>query len=454
MARSFNGSTDYIDCGASVPNATTAITTAAWVYVTSLVPAYQGIYSKSNYPNALNQILVKSSGKFAYYVVLVGIGLVGLDPGTNAISTGSWHHIAMTFDSADGFLRGYLDGVADGTTSAASGNNLGTTWGGVSTAIGNDLASAGRNFSGTIADAAQWNNVALTPSEIAALASGIRPYRIRRSALVGYWPLEGTASPEPDVIGGNNGTLTGTSLAANPFNYTTPKYGSRSFNGSSDSINMGQPSALNFTAPFTLSAWTNATSFPALGNNSGGIITKGYDGSKAQYVLRYTGSPFAGGNALKLQILYYDGAVHGIEWSPTNTTGTWYNIVGGFDGSVWFLYNNGISVGTTSGTQIAPTNSAEDFAVGSEVDTGTPAQFFNGLIADAAAWNVALSATEIAKLAAGYRPYQVRTSGLIGYWPLEGTASPEPDLVAGNNGTLTGTSAGASPTRYQDLVGA
>jgi hypothetical protein len=67
-------------------------------------------------------------------------------------------------------------------------------------------------------------------------------------------------------------------------------------------------------------------------------------------------------------------------------------------------------------------------------------QALQGNMADTALWNVVLSATEIAALAKGIRPPQVRPAALIGYWPLDGLQSPEPDLSGNrNNGTLTGT---------------
>jgi hypothetical protein len=69
------------------------------------------------------------------------------------------------------------------------------------------------DFIGTIAEVGIWNDI-LSPSERAALDAGVSPNRIRRSALVGYFPLYGAASSEPDYSGKNDdGTLIGTTAA-------------------------------------------------------------------------------------------------------------------------------------------------------------------------------------------------------------------------------------------------
>ncbi len=58
-------------------------------------------------------------------------------------------------------------------------------------------------------------NVALTDSEIATLAEGVSPLRVRRDALVYYCPIGGQ-SPEIDIIGGVNMTVTGTTVDEEP----------------------------------------------------------------------------------------------------------------------------------------------------------------------------------------------------------------------------------------------
>jgi hypothetical protein len=75
---------------------------------------------------------------------------------------------------------------------------------------------------GRIADAAMWN-VALSDDEIAALQKGYSPLLVRPSALVAYWPLVGRTSPEIDVRGGRNFTLTNSPTPAEHPRVIMPK---------------------------------------------------------------------------------------------------------------------------------------------------------------------------------------------------------------------------------------
>lgn len=67
---------------------------------------------------------------------------------------------------------------------------------------------------------------------------------------------------------------------------------------------------------------------------------------------------------------------------------------------------------------------------------------YDGDLAHAAIWNVALSDEEVALLAKAVSPLFVRRSALVAYWPLWGIDSPEPNLWPGSalalsiNGTL------------------
>lgn len=69
--------------------------------------------------------------------------------------------------------------------------------------------------------------------------------------------------------------------------------------------------------------------------------------------------------------------------------------------------------------------------------------YMSGLIAEAAIWNVALTAAEIGVLADGFCPLFVRPSALQAYWPLVGRYSPEISVFKGGfDLTVTGAVAG------------
>ncbi len=69
--------------------------------------------------------------------------------------------------------------------------------------------------------------------------------------------------------------------------------------------------------------------------------------------------------------------------------------------------------------------------------------YWDGDIAHAAIWNIALSGANITSLAAGANPLAIEAANLVAYWPLAGAASPEPDDQASYDMTITGATAGA-----------
>lgn len=53
-----------------------------------------------------------------------------------------------------------------------------------------------------------------------------------------------------------------------------------------------------------------------------------------------------------------------------------------------------------------------------------------GYLSEVAVWDVALAAIEVAALAAGVHPYMIRPASLIGYYPIFGRQSQEPNLLS------------------------
>jgi hypothetical protein len=121
-----------------------------------------------------------------------------------SLTAGTWQHIAGVFASSTSRIA-FANGVASSPeTTAAIPTGLNQIL------IGNN---SGHYGNGDIAEAAVWN-VALSALEIATLAAGVSPLLVRPSALVFYAPLSGFGSPEPDIIGRRNLTLTNAPTAA------------------------------------------------------------------------------------------------------------------------------------------------------------------------------------------------------------------------------------------------
>ena len=211
MARGFNGSSDTAQVASSSPlSPTTQVTCAAWFYTTA--NAFQGLITK---PAG-----VSWSAPYADYALdIISAGTTNVRGfitdshqviGSTIISLNAWHHAAFTYDH--NIMLVYLDGVQDGTLTPGA-LTIGT--GGQPLWLGSNI-SVTSPLTGRIADAAVWNT-ALVASEISSLSKGTRALNIRSGSLVGYWPLDGLSSPEPDLSGNKgNATLSGTALAAGP----------------------------------------------------------------------------------------------------------------------------------------------------------------------------------------------------------------------------------------------
>jgi hypothetical protein len=206
MARKFTGGTDHIGLGSSsVLGIGQPITVAGWFFQDgSIGGGLQNIFNKTlDNSHAYGLIQVANTIQFQ----LDG-GNISSSPTT--YSNNVWNHAAGTLSGTNGVI--YLNGTSVGSNGSASFHNPTTG----TAQISGDAFNGDRIMTGNICDVAVWS-AALTALEVAALANGARPYQIRPGSLIGYWPLDGLQSPEPDLSGNaNNGTLTGTSLAFGP----------------------------------------------------------------------------------------------------------------------------------------------------------------------------------------------------------------------------------------------
>lgn len=106
------------------------------------------------------------------------------------------------------------------------------------------------------------------------------------------------------------------------------------------------------------------------------------------------------------------------------------------------VYLNGGGKGTNASNKTA--TNLDRISIGVLGDS-SPSNFMDGLIADAALWNVSLSDDDAAALAAGVSPLLIRPDALVAYWPLIGAYSPEIDEVGAFPLTLTGTAQADHP---------
>ena len=197
------------------------------------------------------------------------------------------------------------------------------------------------------------------------------------AALNAWWEMSDNA--DDSTANNNDGTVNGGA------SYVTGYAGKAlSFDGTDDYVDVANSSSINLTKSFTLAAWV----YPDSVSGQRGVITKLTDSSDKQYALLIEDGRIileyrAGGNNFN------------VEGPAVMGTGSWQHMAATVDASLMVrLYVNGSEVFNRQAvTEVLPSTDA--LRIGS-VGGSYGANFFEGIIDEAAIWNTALSANEIA----------------------------------------------------------
>jgi len=200
----FDGSDDYVECGeAGSIGITNEMTIEAWIKVSSSFPANKrvgiiiGKYGHS--PNFNFEGYINGQLRFYWNGGHPNVFATNFD-----MRDDTWHHVAVTRDSATDKIIFYTDGQINGIFSA--GNDVDIQW---PLRIGNDFRpEQDLLFNGSISEVRLWN-VARTMDEIR------RDMNLHLSGheigLVSYWPFdEGTGDKVNDLtLNANHGKIVG-----------------------------------------------------------------------------------------------------------------------------------------------------------------------------------------------------------------------------------------------------
>lgn len=169
------------------------------------------------------------------------------------------------------------------------------------------------------------------------------------------------------------------------------------------------------------------------------VIEIGQTGSPAQrFSLEFTSAEI-------LQFLSRTTATAAAVASAASTTDVWGHSAGVLvNDSERHVYVNGTLAGSDTTARTPNAASINSIYIGAEPD-GSPT--FDGKMAHPAIWNVALTATEIAMLAAGVSPLAVRPQSLVFYVPHMGRDTSDIDIIGGRVLTNSGTTSDASEPR-------
>lgn len=168
------GNTNYFNTAAldELAGPATGLTTSAWIRADTNA-GYRGILSTRDAQTSIdpggssgNWGLNHEGSHIDARVQTTATGSNGLDTANGSVPLGTWTHVAMTWNSADGARTVYLNGAP---VTAPNAISAGTTWinGGV-WQIGRDTCCNNRVFDGAIDDPALWNE-ALTAGQISQI---------------------------------------------------------------------------------------------------------------------------------------------------------------------------------------------------------------------------------------------------------------------------------------------
>lgn len=217
-------------------------------------------------------------------------------------------------------------------------------------------------------------------------------YDTSQSGLVSYWPMdETTGSTITDVSSSNDGTATGTTIVDGKYR------NSRSFNGSSDYINVGNNPSLRLDSnSYTILSWIKHSS-----TNQSGVILSKRNWVSGSYRFRYD---YTDGPRIRWHALY-GGATQTVDYNVELTPDTWNQIgviVENADSTtvnVSIILNGEIKITTQAAGPISGNDEVVD--IGSLAGTS---QQFAGLIDELLVFNRSLNTTEISNLYNNSRP--------------------------------------------------
>ena len=195
---------------------TDALSMAVWVNASSLTSSSgsPAVISKGRSSGGTGYGLRTGGGQPQTY----GYPNIGLNDGagnngggssSSAITTGTWYHIAGTWDGNTANI--YLNGILTGSESWPSFGSL--TDSSIPLLLGKESTGLSWFYEGLMSNAAVWDSV-LTGAQVAELATGTAPSDV--GAPVGAWGLDaGSGDTVADTTGnGHSGTIYGGAWSA------------------------------------------------------------------------------------------------------------------------------------------------------------------------------------------------------------------------------------------------
>jgi Concanavalin A-like lectin/glucanases superfamily/Pectate lyase superfamily protein len=381
---SFDGTNDYATMSNPTElNLSSEMTLMAWVKFDTLATGRQKIIYKGNsFQTSVNYSLGKYEwGNKAEFRFTTSGGTVNRLVSTTLLSTGTWYHLAATYDGTTARL--YINGTQD--TSASASGSIDTV---TDSLLIGCIPSA--DYLDGIIDEVQIFNRAVSANRVSAYASAknVMDYDAEADGTT-----DDSRAIQDALTAGAGGIVViprGT-YAITPTLYVpagTTVEGRGSSSGTKLLIADDPATDFDLASEFTLSAYVN---FDSLASGRQKII---YKGNNSQDSINYSLGKYEWSGKIEL-LFSINGTVTRLLSTSTLNTSTWYHVAATFDGSTACIYIDGDLDASTSVSGSPDTLSAETLYLGS---LRGQADWFDGKLDEVRIYDTALSESDIADL--------------------------------------------------------
>ncbi|WP_261301642.1 LamG-like jellyroll fold domain-containing protein [Paenibacillus andongensis] len=373
-----DGTDDYVSLPSGVVSGDDAITIAAWVNLDS-ASNWSRIFDFGSGANTYMFLTPKNgaNGNIRFAIKNNGSSEQIID-GTSALATGGWHHVAVTLNGSTGIL--YVDGVQAGSNTAMTirPSAMGATtrnW------IGRSQYSGDPYLDGRVDDFRIYNR-ALPPALVADVMNG---ESVLPTAQLAFDETSGTSASDGTGDGWNGMLVNSPSWVSGYSGNAVDLNGSNQYVSLPNSV-VSSDSTVTIACRVNLDAvsnWSRIFDFGTGTNTYMFLTPKNGSNGKIRFAIKNNGS--------SEQI---------IEGTSSLATGGWHHVAVTLNGSTGTLYVDGVRVGSNTSMTIKPSDmgSTTQNWIGHSQYTTDP--YLNGRVDDFRIYSQALSAADIAALAA------------------------------------------------------
>ena len=428
----FDGVNDGVQLGETSTSLglSTAISVSIWAKMPAGTVTFKSLIAEDNTGGTTrNWSLIIVYNKIYWSIWNAdGSAKSAIDPVTERIQDGDWHHIMGTYDgttNADA-VKLWVDGVnvvSETATSTGIRTEAVTSW--IGAIASNGLAW---NWEGHLDEASTWSEVKV-------------PDDVRDSETSKPIDLSGKSGLHSWTRMGDGATWNGTNwLLPNAKNSALFSQKSFIFDGVNEYVDCGSFSHLNSATALTVSVWFKSDTY----TTNGRLVNlekhveiyqsnSAYSNTQGRFYYKLMG---AYGNSFK--------TLGGTDASGVGNLvdGNWHHLCFVWDDATTtaIVYEDGVAVITDTSTTGTLNSVSDNLYIGADP---AGANAIDGNIDDVSIYNVAKSAVEVAAIYNSGVPTDLSTeSDLIGYWIFDdATFSTNWTVPDNSTNSNTGTSA-------------